>query len=56
MYMPKVPAARKSNENLNVVKLREALETCIELEKTDPTAAEFWRRLAGSIRKAISML
>jgi hypothetical protein len=41
---------------MNIDKLRAALAACLELEKTDVASAEFWRRLAGSIRKAISML
>lgn len=41
---------------MNIDKLRAALAACLELEKTDVTGAEFWRRLAGSLRKAISML
>lgn len=39
-----------------IEKLRAALAACLELEKTDKEGAEFWHRLAGSIRKAISLL
>lgn len=33
-----------------------AEQACINLERLQPASAEFWRRLAGALRKALTML
>lgn len=36
--------------------LRGALAACERLQRAQPTNAEFWRRLAGSIRKGLTLI
>jgi len=36
--------------------LRAAVEICERREKATPQAWQMWRRLAGSLRKALSLL
>lgn len=37
-------------------KMRAALAVCESYAATDSRNAEFWRRLAGSLRKALTLL